>query len=113
MKALQIVMVLLIAVICILPVLVVKQAQAAPAWAICYVNATGPGGASKYVQLTDANGSHPAIKKTWYSLSNSYSAANAFLATALTAMVSGMKVQVYVTDTAANSQVTTMYLMDK
>jgi hypothetical protein len=109
MKALKLVMVL-VAVTAIMSTLVVAQAQAV--WVTCYVNAAGVASTTKYVSLTDSTGTVPAVNRTWYTLSNQYSGANVMLSTALSAMISGMKVNVNLADTAAYSNAISMYLLD-
>jgi hypothetical protein len=112
MKALKMVMVIVIAVSCILPVLAVNQAQAAAVWVDCYVNLAGQGSYYKYVQLTDATGTGTPNHE-WFLLSDSFGGARDMLTTALSAMVSGMKITAYVSPGTPYRVATTLYLMDK
>lgn len=109
MKSVKIFLVLLIAVACIMPTLVPSQAQAAT-WITCYVNQTGQSGPTKYIQLTDATGTVPSINGTWFIISDGLGTGNVLLSTALTAMVSGMKVQTY-TNLTEYSSITVLYLL--
>ena len=113
MKAIRIMMVMVIAVTCIMPALAANEAQAATMWATCWVNWAGQAGSYDYVMLTDATGAVPAINKTWFTLSNAYGNARDMLAMSLTAMVSGLKIQVRVTDTVPYSMVNACYLMNQ
>jgi hypothetical protein len=113
MKALKIFMVMVIAVTCILPTLAANEAQAAPMWVTCFVNGAGQGGGSKLIKVTDAKGVAPTINGTWFTISNTYGGAKDMLATSLTAMASGLKVQIYVSDTVPYSQVMSVYLLEK
>jgi len=111
MKTLKIVMVVVLIAVAILPALVVQQAQAASAWITCWVNQTGQGGNAKYIKITDVTGTVPT---TWYTISSANAtAASVMQTTALTALVSGLKCDVYVTDTVPYSNVTSIYLDDK
>lgn len=110
MKALKVVIVL-IAVACIMPALIVQEAQAAAGWATVYVNKAGQAWDVKYAVCTDATGTMPALNAVYYPLTTTWDA-SAMLTTALTAMASGMKVQIYATD-LATGQIVAMFLLDK
>lgn len=110
MKALKIVMVVLIAVAFILPAVVVNQAHAAETWADCWVHYAGSSAGIKIVMLTDVTYTTP-IFGTWFQLSATDG--NALLSTALTAIASGMKVKVWVTDVTPGSTVKSMLILDR
>lgn len=107
MKALKIALVL-IAVVCILPALCVKEAKA-DAWVTCNINLVGQAWDTVYVQLTDATGTQPAVNQTWYVLNPTY--VKELLATALTAMTNNKQVKVYVNNIADGGTVYTMYML--
>jgi hypothetical protein len=109
MKALKVIMVVLIAVSFIIP-LAVKESQAA-AYYTCWVNKVG-GGDTKWIQLTDATGTVPAIAGLWYSIPVDTNT-TATISEALTAMASGLKVYVYLSGTAEGSTAYYLYLMDQ
>jgi hypothetical protein len=110
MKTLKTVFVVLIAIAFILPVLGTSQAQAAGGWFTCYVTQAGPQGATFMVRLSD-NAATPAFTNTWYIFYNTNT--NFYAATALSALASGLKVQVYVTDTAQYSTITSLFLLNQ
>lgn len=114
MRTLKVVIVVM-AVACIMSTLTVPMAQAAgpdPGWATVWVNRTGQAWDTKYAICTDATGTMPLINATYFTISLEYDG-NAILASALTAMASGMKVQIYVTDRATSSVIMAMFLTDK
>lgn len=76
----------------------------------CTVNATGTGGGNTYVMLTDAAAT-PAFTSTWFFASAGQ--ANQILATALTALSNGSRVQAIFPGTgtpAAFSTINNFYL---
>lgn len=82
--------VLLVAVALLLPVMVV-QAQAG--WGTATVNSVGPANGQAYVSLTDTTGGNPSINGFWQLDPTQQ---NALLATALTAMSTGGKLNIFI-----------------
>jgi hypothetical protein len=111
MKALKTVMVVMIAVACIMSVLPAKEAHAAFTWLTVYVNSTGQTGSQKIMTVTDATGTVPSVNRTTYRILATYD--NAILVTALSAMTSGMKCQIYVNAITENSIIYSCLLLDK
>ena len=110
MKTLKTVLVVLVAITFMLPVFGTSQAQAAAGWFTCYATQVGPQNSLVYIRLTD-NAATPAFTNSWYVFQNTN--ANVFAATALTALASGLKVQVYLTDTAQYSTVTAIFALNQ
>ena len=113
MKALKMSLMVLLAVILILPVLSVSQAQAALQYVPCYVNTTGQAWDTKLVQLTAAGPPPLAVDHTWFTIDNSFGGGASMLSICLTAMASGMKVNVYCDPFLPYSNVAVIYLMDQ
>jgi hypothetical protein len=113
MKALKIGMVVVLIAMAIVPALVVKEAYAAPGWYTCYVNSTGNGWGTRYILLTEATQQPPVFARYWYVLTDAFGGGNQMLSTALTAMASGMKVQVYFDPAVIFSEVAVLYLLDQ
>lgn len=107
----KLVLLCLIAVACMMPVLVVAEAQAAPTWATVWVNNAGQNGSGKFAVLTDATGTMPTINATSFQFSNSY-APKTLLYTALKSMQSGQKVQVYLSNVVPGSQILALFALD-
>jgi hypothetical protein len=115
MKALKTLMVVLIAVAFILPI-AVTEAHAAAAYVVCWVNYTGLNAAGqRLIQLTDTNTTTPVWPgKRYFVLTNiGTSETNSMLSTALTAMASGMKVNVHLADTVAGANCDGIVLLDQ
>ena len=112
MKALKTMMVVF-AVICILPTLAVKEAQAL-GWYTCWVNYASQTSGNKYLKLTNADGSTtPIPANTPFTIAGSSAAENTvFFSIALTAMASGMKVVVQL-DEVSYGNIYSMGLTDQ
>jgi hypothetical protein len=104
MRALKVLMVVLIALAFIVP-LTVNESQAA-GWYSCYVNQVGNSPGATWVQISDSNAS-PSFTDTWFQFDPS--SVQSCLATALTALASGMKVNAYLEGTTGGT-ITAFYL---
>jgi hypothetical protein len=96
--------VLVIMVLFVLATLGVNGAQADNGWYVCSVVQCGMGG-SGAVQLTDTAG---AFANRWFLIPSATT--NQMLAVALTAMANNKNVNVFVSSSAAYSNITAIYL---
>jgi hypothetical protein len=111
MMALKTFLVVLIAAACLTPGLVVKEAQAAPAWYTVWVNNVGQENAARYATVTDATGTVPAIIASKYQLSDTYDS-ETMLFTASDAMATNMRAAIWIDLALPTPVIEGLLLMD-
>jgi len=105
-------MVLLGVAVLVLAGSLAPNAQAAAANYFCTVYMAGPtSGGIVYAVVTDTAAA-PAFTKKWIKVPATSPEENQFLATALTAMASGKRVQIYIDPAVAYPTTTYMYLTE-
>jgi len=85
-----------------------KTVHAAYGWYMCTVVATGQGGGSVYVELTDDGG---AFSQMWFVVpAADVTTSNRYLALALTALSADKKLRIYTDPAMANPIISIAYL---
>lgn len=95
--------ILLMAMICVIPMFLCKDAQAA-GWYTCDIGMVGSGGDAVYIMLTDSAGSFTSRPFTAYP-----ARAKEILATAMFAKINSRQVSVYLTGTDNYSTIFSIY----